>query len=127
MKTKKIRIMLVDDQPQVLKGLKMMFDLEDDLHVIAEAGDGPTAIRIYMETRPDVVVMDLELPGMDGIHTTQAIRMIDPEIKIVMLSIHADLNSQARAKDAGVFAYVEKRDGTARLFQEIRKACEDRY
>jgi DNA-binding NarL/FixJ family response regulator len=122
----KIKILLVDDQPVVLEGLKMLFALESDLHVVGEANDGPKALELFAETRPDVVVMDLELPVMDGIKTTKALRKQDPETKVIMLSINADPVSQARAREAGAIAYVEKRDGAARLIKEIRTACEKR-
>jgi DNA-binding NarL/FixJ family response regulator len=59
---------------------------------------------------------------MDGITAIGALKKIDPEVKVIMLSIHADLATQARAKEAGAIAYVEKRDGAARLIQEIRNA-----
>jgi DNA-binding NarL/FixJ family response regulator len=119
-----IKILLVDDQPSVLTGLKMLFDLESDLQVVGTAKDGPSALRMFEETTPDLIVMDLELPGMDGIGTTEKIRELDPKMKVIILSIHFDPASQARAREAGAVAYVEKRDGAVRLIKEIRKACE---
>jgi DNA-binding NarL/FixJ family response regulator len=123
---KPIKILLVDDQPDVRKGLKMLLALESDLQVIGEANDGPAALHLFTETQPDVVVMDLELPGMDGISTTEALHRLNPEVKVIMLSIHADSAVRARAREAGAIAYVEKRDGASRLIQEIRNAFSDR-
>jgi CheY-like chemotaxis protein len=117
-----IKILIVDDQPDVRKGLKMLLALESDLQVTGEASDGPTALQQFTITRPDVVVMDLELPGIDGITTAEALRRLDPRVKVIMLSIHADPAVQERAREAGVIAYVEKRDGASRLIQEIRSA-----
>lgn len=125
-KSTKIRILLVDDQPTVLKGLELLFALESDLQIVAEANDGLTAIRLSKEFRPDVVVMDVEMPGIDGIETTKAIRQLDPDTKVIILSIHADPAIQARAQKAGAIAYVEKQGDAARLIKEIRKACENR-
>jgi len=104
----------------------MVFELEKDLEVIGEVNDGPSALQYLQGTKPDLIVMDLDLPGMDGIDAANRIHRLDPEMKIIILSISADPISQARAREAGALAYVEKRDGAGRLIQEIRKACEDR-
>ena len=123
MQSTKIRILLVDDQPAVLKGLKMLFALESDFQIVAEASDGPTAVKRVVEIRPDVVVMDLELPGMDGIDAARALLQFEPGTIVIMLSIRTDPTSQRRAREAGVVAFVEKRDGAGRLMREIRAAC----
>lgn len=124
MKSTKIRILLVDDQPAVIKGLKMLFALENDFLIVAEANDGSSAVKKLLEMHPDVVVMDLELPGMDGIDTARALLTLVPEVKVIMLSIRSDPASQWRAKEAGVAAFVEKRDGAGGLMSEIRAACQ---
>jgi DNA-binding NarL/FixJ family response regulator len=119
-----IKILLVDDQPAVLMGLKMLLLLEKDFEVIGEAPDGETALQLYIELNPNVVVMDLELPGKDGIETTTALRRLDPSAKVIMISIHGDM-SKSRSRDAGAIAFVEKRGDVTRLVSEIRKAFHD--
>ena len=86
-----IRVLLVDDQPTVLQGLRMRLGLESDLVVIGEAEDGQAAIDLVSARSPDVIVLDLEMPGMDGIATAQALRAIAPEGAVIILSIHSDI------------------------------------
>ena len=71
-----IKVLLVDDQPTVLQGLRMRLGLEPDLVVVGEADDGQAAIDLVSARSPDVIVLDLEMPGMDGIATAQALRAI---------------------------------------------------
>lgn len=126
MNSSKIKILLVDDQETVLKGLKMRLALEDDLQVIGEAKDGLAALREASRSRPDIVVMDVEMPNMDGITAARALLEVDPEIVIIMLSIYDDPNLRAQAQAAGAFSYVEKRDGAINLIYEIRNAFQNK-
>jgi two-component system, NarL family, response regulator DegU len=121
MDASKIKILLVDDQESVLVGLKMLLELENDLEVVAEARDGKTAIQLVGEHQPDVVVMDYELPQMDGITATRVILAKFPEVPVIMLSIHGNTLLRAAAQTAGVTTYLEKRAGASPLIQEIRK------
>lgn len=120
----KIKVLLVDDQETVLKGLKMRLALEEDLQVIGEAKDGLAALREASRSNPDIVVMDVEMPDMDGITAARALREIAPEVVVIMLSIYDDPNLRAQAQAAGAFSYVEKRDGAINLIREIRNAFE---
>lgn len=120
MNATKIKILLVDDQESVLKGLKMLLELERDLEVIGEARDGLAALQLVHVVKPDIVVMDYELPSMDGITATRALRTRYPDLPIIMLSIHGNTLLRAAAQTAGVSAYLEKRAGATLLVQEIR-------
>lgn len=122
MNSPKIRVLLVDDQETVLKGLKMRLALEDDLHVIGEAKDGFTALSEVSKSRPDIVVMDVEMPGMDGITAAKALSETNPQVAVIILSIYDDPVLRAQARAAGAFSYVEKRDGALNLIHEIRNA-----
>lgn len=122
MNSQMIKVLIVDDQETVLKGLKMRLALEDDMQVIGEAKDGIGALQLASTGKPDVVVMDVEMPKMDGISAARALHETDPQIKVIMLSIHDDPGLQARAREAGAYAYVEKRDGAINLIAEIRNA-----
>lgn len=106
-----IRVMLVDDQPVVRQGLRMRLALERDVEVVAEAGDGSAALELARRERPDVVVMDVEMPGMDGITATEELRRIAPASAVVILSIHEDAQTRARAQAAGAAAFVGKHEG----------------
>ncbi len=100
----------------------MRLALEDDLQVIGEARDGLGALREASKSRPDIVVMDVEMPHMDGITAAKALLEADPGIAIIMLSIYDDPDLRAQARAAGAFTYVEKRDGAINLIREIRNA-----
>ncbi|MDF1512376.1 MAG: response regulator transcription factor, partial [Anaerolineae bacterium] len=80
-----IKLLLVDDQMTVREGLKMRFALEPDLIVVGEAGNGVEAVRLAQTLAPDVVVMDVEMPQMDGVTATQRLHETIPEVAVVML------------------------------------------
>ena len=116
-----IKVLLVDDQPTVLQGLRMRLGLEPDLVVIGEAEDGQAAIDLVGARSPDVIVLDLEMPGMDGIATAQALRTIAPEGVVIILSIHSDMVARRRALAAGAVAFIEKNAGVEPLLAAIRR------
>ena len=118
-----IRLLLVDDQPQVRRGLVMRLALEQDVEVIGECGDAESAIDLARALRPDVVVMDVELPGMDGIDATRTLRTALPGMAIVMLSLHDDNETVARAKAAGATCFVAKHRMEGPLLAAIRDAA----
>lgn len=122
MNSQLIKVLIVDDQETVLKGLKMRLALEEDMTVIGEAKDGFGALQMASSGQPDVIVMDVEMPKMDGISATKALHDIDPHVKVIMLSIHDDPGLRAQARAAGAYSYVEKRDGAINLIAEIRNA-----
>src|SRR5215469_14628910 len=103
-----IRLILVDDQSIVRQGLRMRLLMEPDIAVIGEASSGEQALELVQELSPDIVLMDVEMPGMDGITATTAIRANTPQSAVVMMSIHDDARTRTRAKAAGAAAFVEK-------------------
>ncbi len=119
-----IRLVLVDDQATVRQGLKMRLLLEPDITVVGEAGSGKEALALVPKLRPDVVLMDIEMPGMDGITATSALQRIVPQSVTVMLSIHSDKVTRTRAQKAGAKAFVEKLGSTEELLSAIRQACQ---
>jgi DNA-binding NarL/FixJ family response regulator len=116
-----MRVLLVDDQPAVRQGLRMRLELEPDLVVIGEAEDGQAAIDLVGARLPDVILLDLEMPGMDGIATAQALRAIAPRIAVIILSIHGDMAARRRALAAGAVEFVEKNAGIEPLLAAIRR------
>ncbi len=115
-----IKILLVDDQPTVREGLKMRFALEPDLQVIGEAGNGLEAVWAAHALAPDVMVMDVEMPVMDGITAARQVQAKLPHIGIVMLSIHGDPETRAWAQEAGAATFVEKEGAVENLLEAIR-------
>lgn len=102
------------------EGLRALLQKEADLEVVAEAADGPSAIRLADEARPDLVVLDLGLPGLDGIEVARQLARSQPELPILVLSMHDDAGSAERALRAGVRGYVLKGVGVADLCEAIR-------
>lgn len=118
-----VRLLLVDDQATVRQGLRMLLALEPDLAIVGEAVTGADACRLARKLAPDVVVMDVEMPVMDGIAATRCLRETMPEVGVVMLTIHSDSETRIRAKDAGAFALVEKKGAVEVLLARIREAA----
>ena len=118
-----IRVLLVDDQAVVRRALRGRFHLEPDLEVVGEAGTGSEALALAQVLTPDVVLMDVEMPGMDGIEATAALRRAVPQSAVVILSIYDDAQIRGLAQAAGAVAFVEKRGATEALFSAIRLAA----
>ena len=118
-----IRLLLVDDQPAVRRGLGMRLHFEPDIQVVGEASSGKEALSMAQALTPDVVLMDVEMPEMDGIEATAALRMADSTSAVVILSIHDDAQIRGRAHAAGAVAFVEKRGATDSLLAAIRQAA----
>ena len=118
-----IRVLLVDDQPVVRRGLRVRFQLELDLQVVGEASTGREALTLAQTLTPDVVLLDIEMPDMDGIEATTALLAVVPQSAVVFLSIHTDRQTRMRARAAGAVAFVEKRGTTDTLLSAIRQAA----
>jgi two-component system response regulator NreC len=118
-----IRLLLVDDQPAVRRGLLIRLHLEPDIQIVGEASTGREALALAQMLTPDVVLLDIEMPGMDGIEATTALRAVIPQSAVVILSIHTDRQTRMRAQAAGAVAFVEKRGTTDTLLAAIRQAA----
>jgi len=118
-----INVLLVDDDPAVRRGLRMRLAAEPDLNLVGEAADGLTAIALAEALRPDVAVIDVELPLMDGIAVAERLRGLRPRPAVVMLTLRDDADTRQRAGAAGASAFVTKRGETAELLCAVRRAC----
>ena len=119
----KLTIMLVDDHYLVRVGLASVIALEADMTVCAEASTGEQAIGLFRARRPTVTLMDLRLPGMSGLKTTEAIRAEFPDARIIVLSTYVSDEEIYAALQAGAMAYLVKSVGREELIQAIRKAA----
>ncbi len=119
-----IRVLLVDDQSIVRQGLRMRLLMEPDIEVIGEASSGEQALELVNVLSPDIVLMDVEMPGMDGITTTATLRANTPQSAVVMMSIHDDTQTRARAQAAGAAAFVEKSGTLEVLLSTVRHIVE---
>jgi HlyD family secretion protein len=121
-----IRLLLVDDQPAIRRGLRMWLALEPDLVVVGEAEDGEQVCPLIGRLHPDVVLMDLAMPGLDGMGATALVHLLEPDLPVVMLSLHDDREVRARALTAGVAAFVSKHEMEPALVEAIRGAARRR-
>jgi two-component system, NarL family, response regulator NreC len=120
MSAETIRILLVDDHQILREGLRALLESEDDLRVIAETGLGKEAIRLATEIRPEMIIMDLGLPDMNGLDAIQAIRQENPACRIVVLSMHSQRDFVLRAVELGCDGYVPKSSAHTSLMEAIR-------
>jgi len=115
-----IRILIADDHEVVAEGLKHLVQAQSDLEVVATVGDGREAVRVAKETEPDVVLMDLSMPELNGADATRAIIDARPECRVIVLSMYAEREYVRRALKAGATGYVVKRSAAKELVEAIR-------
>jgi len=118
-----VRILLADDHVTVRHGLKLLIDSQPDMTVIAEASDGKAAIESAVALKPDVIVMDISMPGMNGLVATRRLKQLQPGTAIVTLTRHADDAYLHELLRAGVSGYVLKQSAPGELLQAIRAAA----
>jgi DNA-binding NarL/FixJ family response regulator len=118
-----IRVLLVDDHAMVRRGMRDFLSLHDDLEIVGEAGDGAAAIERAAALRPDVVVMDLLMPGVDGIDATARIKAADPEIEIVAITSFVEEARIVAALEAGASGFLLKDAEADELAAAIRAAA----
>ncbi len=110
-----MRILLVDDHALVRQGLRALLEEESDLTIVGEAEDGQQAINLATQLEPDIMLMDLSMPGMSGIQATQQIRERFPHVRVVVLSMHENEEYVFQVLQAGASGYVLKRSTTTEL------------
>lgn len=116
----KLRILLVEDHEIVREGVKTMVSAQADMEVVGEAGDGRTALRLAQKLQPDIVVMDISMPDMNGLQATEKMKQCCPEVKILMLTRHTELGFLQQIIGAGASGYVLKQSASTELLGAIR-------
>lgn len=116
----KSRIVLADDHPIILNGLRNLIQAERDLEIVSEVPNGPAALKAIRELRPDVAVLDISMPELNGIVVARRLAGEMPAVKVIMLTLHEDRAYLKQALDAGVRGYVLKRSAAENLVQGIR-------
>lgn len=118
-----IRVLLVEDHETVREGLRLLLDSQSDIEVVAEASDGRAAVEFNERLRPQVVIMDLSMPEMNGLQATQAIKRSHPDTAVVALTRHDDAAFVDELKKAGAAAYVLKQSASRELLDAVRVAA----
>jgi len=119
-----IRVLLVDDQAIVREGLRVMLGLEPDMTVVGEAENGRQAVRLARELSPDIVLMDVRMPGMDGLAALEQVKALAPKSSVIMLTLYDDPDYLLRAVSAGAAGYVLKDASREELVRTVRITAE---
>ncbi|WP_020180322.1 response regulator transcription factor [Methylopila sp. M107] len=121
-----IKVMLVDDHAVVREGYRRLLEREDDMSVVAEAGEAATAYQLYKTASPDVVVMDISMPGRGGIDLVKQMRQWDPKARVLMFSMHANASFALQSFRAGAKGYVTKSSDPETLVGAVRNVARNR-
>jgi DNA-binding NarL/FixJ family response regulator len=120
MSSRKLRVLLAEDHLTVREGLRRLVNEQADMEVVAEAGDGREAARLAQELRPDVVVMDVSMPGWDGLKATERLSKVCPQVKVLALTRHDDYGFLTEMLKAGASGYVLKQSASEELIRAVR-------
>ncbi len=108
--TRTVRVLIVDDQEPFRSAAKMVVELTDGFEVAGEAGNGEDGVALFADLAPDLVLMDIKMPGMDGLEATRQILAGDPNARVVVLSTYEAGEFEERAHGAGAIAFISKSD-----------------
>jgi len=119
-----IKVLLADDHSIVRAGLRRIVEESGDMQVIAEAADGREALRQVKNTNPDVVVVDISMPGLDGLEVISQLKAMYPELPVLVLTMHEEGQYVVRAIEAGAMGYITKQSAPEQLVIAIRKVLD---
>jgi DNA-binding NarL/FixJ family response regulator len=120
---KKLRLLLVDDQAMFREGLRVLLSLQPDLEVVAEVGDGAAAVEAARTLAPDVVLMDLRMPGVGGVEATRRLKAAQPDVRVIVLTTFEEDEEVFAALRAGAVGYLLKASPSEKLCEAIRLAA----
>jgi two-component system nitrate/nitrite response regulator NarL len=120
---KKIKILVADDHPVVRKGLHSCLAKQERLKIVGEASDGDEALEKTRELSPDVVLMDISMPGMNGLAVTEVLRKESPTVKVLVLSVHNNRDYIFRIIQAGAHGFISKEAPPDELLRAIESVC----
>jgi DNA-binding NarL/FixJ family response regulator len=117
----RLRVVLAEDHTIMREGLRMVLDRELNIEVVGEAGDGAAAIRLAQDLRPDVVVMDISMPDVNGSKATEILKTLVPDTKVLILTRHSDASYVQRLLRSGASGYILKQSASEELVRAIRR------
>ncbi|MFI5253390.1 MAG: response regulator [Bacteroidota bacterium] len=120
----KIKVLLVDDHQMVLEGIKSFLTSNEKIEIIGEAMDGEEAISKVKILAPDIILMDISMPRLNGIETTRIIREINPDVKVIILTMHDDKEYVLQFMECGAMGYILKKTSPAELVRAIEAVYE---
>ena len=115
-------VMLIDDHPVVRSGFRRLLEKQENIQVVAEASDGETGHILYLKHKPDVLIVDLSMPGIDGIETIRRIKAQDKAARILVFSMHSNKTMLSHSLKAGATGYVSKQCSIKELIEAISQA-----
>jgi len=119
-----IKVLLADDHSIVREGLRRIIEESEEMEVIAEADEGRAAIQLAQEKLPDIAVVDISMPGLDGLEVVSQLKVYRPELPIIILTMHEEEQYVVRAIEAGAMGYVTKRSAPEQLVKAIRQVMD---
>jgi len=119
-----IRILLADDHTIIRSGLRLLLEQQSDFKVVAEASDGREAVELVSRHKPEVAILDIGMPELNGIEATRQILVVEPATQVVILSMHADEGYVLRALKAGARAYILKNSAESDLIRAVRTVAD---
>lgn len=125
--TDAVDIVIAEDHNLVRRALRRLLEAVDEFHVVGEAADGEEAVRLVKQNEPDVAILDLDMPKLNGIEAAQQMQHLSTPLKVIMLTMYSERDLVFQAFDAGCAAYVVKRTVSDELVDAIRQALEGRY
>ncbi len=121
---KKIKVGIVDDHALIREGIKKLLELEESFEIVALAGDGYEALEVIQATRPDVILLDINMPNMNGIDCLKQVKLRFPDTKVIMLTIHEDAEYLIETINIGAEGYVLKDADVSSLIKAIQKVVQ---
>lgn len=115
-----LRVLLADDHPVVLAGVKALVMADEGLEVVGEASDGPSALRMANELKPDILILDISMPGLNGVKVAETLRTSCPNCRVLALTVHEDRGYLRQLLELGVAGYLLKRSAAEELVRAIR-------
>lgn len=114
-----LRVLLADDHPIVLEGVKALVTADPGMEVVGEARDGVTAMRLATELMPDIAILDISMPGLNGVKVAEMLRTACPDCKVLILTVHEDSSYMRQLLEIGIAGYVLKRSASDELIRAI--------